>query len=40
VKGKFWRVFGILLFGGLVVNIVSYALQFGISALVLTVGWA
>lgn len=41
VKGKFWRVFGILLFGGLVVNIVSYALQFGISTLVLTVGsWA
>jgi hypothetical protein len=41
VRGKFWRVFGILLFGGLVVNIVSYALQFGISALVLTVGsWA
>ena len=38
VRGKFWRVFGILLFGGLVVNIVSYALQFGISALVLTVG--
>jgi hypothetical protein len=26
VKGKFWRVFGILLFAGLVVNIVSYAL--------------
>ena len=41
VKGKFWRVFGILLFGGLVVNIVSYALQFGISTLVITVGsWA
>ena len=41
VKGKFWRVFGILLFGGLVVSIVSYALQFGISTLVLTVGsWA
>ncbi|HET6986485.1 MAG TPA: hypothetical protein VFI00_07700, partial [Kribbella sp.] len=38
VKGKFWRVFGILLFGGLVVNIVSYALQFGISTLVFTVG--
>ncbi len=41
MKGKFWRVFGILLFAGLVVNIVSYALQFGISTLVLTVGsWA
>jgi len=41
VKGKFWRVFGILLFGGLVVNIVGYALQFGISTLVFTVGsWA
>jgi hypothetical protein len=41
VKGKFWRVFGILLFGGLVVNIVSYALQFGITTLVFTVGsWA
>jgi len=41
VRGKFWRVFGILLFGGLVVNIVGYALQFGISALILTVGaWA
>ena len=41
VRGKFWRVFGILLFGGLVVNIVSYALQFGISALVFTLGsWA
>lgn len=41
VRGKFWRVFGILLFGGLVVNIVGYALQFGISALIITVGsWA
>ncbi|MFI7067242.1 hypothetical protein ACIBL3_40050 [Kribbella sp. NPDC050124] len=41
VKGKFWRVFGILLFGGLVVNIVSYALQFGVTTLVMTVGsWA
>lgn len=41
VKGKFWRVFGILLFGGLVVNIIGYALQFGVSALVITVGaWA
>ncbi|WP_432888872.1 hypothetical protein ACQPYH_08780 [Kribbella sp. CA-245084] len=41
VKGKFWRVFGILLFGGLVVQIIGYALQFGITALVLTVGsWA
>jgi hypothetical protein len=41
VKGKFWRVFGILLFAGLVVNIVSYALQYGITTLVLTVGsWA
>jgi hypothetical protein len=41
VKGKFWRVFGILLFGGLVVNIIGYALQFGVSTLILTVGaWA
>jgi hypothetical protein len=41
VKGKFWRVFGILLFGGLVVNIIGYALQFGITALVVTLGsWA
>jgi hypothetical protein len=41
VKGRFWRVFGILLFAGIVVNIVSYALQFGITTLVLTVGaWA
>ena len=41
VKGRFWRVFGILLFAGVVVNIVSYALQFGITLLVLTVGaWA
>jgi hypothetical protein len=41
VKGKFWRVFGILLFAGLVVNIVSYALQFGVTTLLMTVGsWA
>ncbi|MDX2973611.1 hypothetical protein PWY87_21985 [Kribbella solani] len=41
VRGKFWRVFGILLFGGLVVNIVGYALQFGVSTLLITVGsWA
>ncbi|WP_433166576.1 hypothetical protein [Kribbella sp. CA-247076] len=41
VKGKFWRVFGILLFAGLVVNIVSYALQIGATTLVMTVGsWA
>ncbi|TWD82161.1 hypothetical protein FB561_3289 [Kribbella amoyensis] len=41
VRGRFWRVFGILLFGGLVVNVVSYALQFGITTLVLTLGaWA
>ncbi len=41
VKGRFWRVFGILLFGGLVVNVVSYALQFGVTTLVLTLGaWA
>jgi hypothetical protein len=34
-------VFGILLFGGLVVNIIGYALQFGVSALIITVGsWA
>lgn len=41
VKGRFWRVFGILLFAGIVVNIVSYALQFGITTLVMTLGaWA
>jgi hypothetical protein len=41
VRGKFWRVFGILLFGGLVVNIIGYALQFGVSAMIITVGsWA
>jgi hypothetical protein len=41
VRGKFWRVLGILLFGGLVVNIVSYALQFGIGTLIATLGaWA
>lgn len=41
VKGRFWRVFGILLFAGVVVNIVSYALQFGITTLVITLGaWA
>jgi hypothetical protein len=41
VKGKFWRVFGILLFASVVVNIVGYALQFGVSTLLLTVGsWA
>ncbi|TCC28274.1 hypothetical protein E0H58_05455 [Kribbella speibonae] len=41
VKGKFWRVFGILLFGGLVVNIIGYALQFGVTALIVTIGaWA
>jgi hypothetical protein len=38
VKGRFWRVFGILLFAGVVVTIVSYALQFGISLLVVTLG--
>lgn len=37
VKGKFWRVFGILLFGGLVVNIIGYALQFGATVLMVTV---
>ncbi|GAA1108344.1 hypothetical protein GCM10009630_01590 [Kribbella jejuensis] len=41
VRGKFWRVFGILVFGGLVVNIISYALQFGVTSLMITVGsWA
>jgi hypothetical protein len=41
VKGRFWRVFGILLFAGVVVNIVSYALQFGVTTLILTLGaWA
>jgi hypothetical protein len=38
VKGRFWRVFGILLFGGVVVNIVSYALQFGVTTIVVTLG--
>jgi hypothetical protein len=38
VKGKFWRVFGILLFGGVVVDIVSYALQYGVTALFVTLG--
>src|SRR5215207_3098610 len=38
VRGKFWRVFGILLFAGVVVNIVSYSLQFGITTLVITLG--
>lgn len=33
VRGKFWRVLGILLFGGVVVWIVSQALQFGIALL-------
>jgi hypothetical protein len=41
VRGKFWRVLGILLFAGVVVNIVSYALQFGVGALIGAVGaWA
>ncbi len=41
VKGKFWRVFGVLLFAGVVVNIVSYALQYGITTLFITLGaWA
>lgn len=41
VRGKFWRVLGILLFASVVVNIVSYALQFGIGTLVATLGaWA
>jgi hypothetical protein len=41
VKGRFWRVFGVLLFAGVVVNIVSYALQYGITTLFLTLGaWA
>lgn len=41
VKGRFWRVFGVLLFAGVVVNIVSYALQFGLGLLVGTLGaWA
>jgi hypothetical protein len=38
VRGKFWRVFGILLFGGVVVDIVSYALQYGVTALFVTLG--
>jgi hypothetical protein len=41
VRGRFWRVLGTLLFGGLVLWIVSYALQFGITLLVLSlVSWA
>lgn len=40
VRGRFWRVLGVLLFGGLVLWIVSYALQIGITLLVVTlVGW-
>lgn len=40
VRGRFWRVVGVLLFGGLVLWIVSYALQLGITLLVVTlVGW-
>jgi hypothetical protein len=41
VKGRFWRVFGILAFAGVVVSIVSYTLQSGITVLVITLGaWA
>jgi hypothetical protein len=40
VRGKFWRVLGILLFGGVVIWIVSQALQFGIGLLTITlVAW-
>jgi hypothetical protein len=40
VRGKFWRVLGILLFGGIVVWIVSQALQLGIGLLAVTlVAW-
>jgi hypothetical protein len=31
VKGRFWRTFGILLFAGLVVTIVGYVIQAGLS---------
>lgn len=37
VKGRFWRVFGVLVFAGIVVNVVSNALQFGLTLLVVTV---
>lgn len=41
VRGRFWRTLGVLLFGGVVLWIVSYALQFGITLLVLSlVSWA
>ncbi|WP_112246737.1 hypothetical protein [Kribbella monticola] len=38
VHGRFWRVFGILLFAGVVVNIVSYAVQYGVVTLFFTLG--
>ena len=41
VKGRFWRSFGILLFAGLVVTIVRYAIQLGLLILVGTLAaWA
>ena len=41
VKGRFWRSFGILLFAGLVVTIVGYAIQLGLLILVGTLAaWA
>jgi len=41
VRGRFWRVFGILLFAGLVIYLVSNAMQLGIVLLVGTLGaWA
>jgi hypothetical protein len=41
VKGRFWRSFGILLFAGLVVTIVGYAIQLGLVTLAATLAaWA
>ncbi len=36
VRGRFWRTFGILMFAGLVVSIVGYAIQFGVMTLALS----
>ncbi|MFC0626646.1 hypothetical protein [Kribbella deserti] len=41
VRGRFWRVFGILMFAGLVIYLVSNAMQLGITLLIsATAGWA
>lgn len=41
VRGRFWRVFGILLFAGLVIYIVSNAMQLGITLLISAMaGWS